>query len=105
MNTDLSTFAVIKHTNVCGIAQRKNVSEAFSAALAGDPESAFGGVLISNSTIDLKTAEALKDLFIEVLIAPAFDDDALPVLKVKKNRIILKLKGIPQKKKNKQKRY
>ena len=91
-DTDLSTFAVIKHTNVCGIAQRKNVPEAFSAALAGDPESAFGGVLISNSTIDLKTAEALKDLFIEVLIAPAFDEDALPVLKVKKNRIILKLK-------------
>ena len=94
--TDLSTFAVIKHTNVCGIAQRKNISEAFSAALAGDPESAFGGVLISNSTIDKTTAEALKDLFIEVLIAPDFDEDALPLLKSKKNRIILKLQEFPK---------
>ena len=65
-----STFAIIKHTNVCGIAQRQNVSEAFSAALAGDPESAFGGVLISNTPIDKKTAEAVKDLFFEVLVAP-----------------------------------
>ncbi len=94
-DADETTFAVIKHTNVCGIAQRKNVSEAFAAALAGDPESAFGGVLISNSTIDVKTAEALKDLFIEVLIAPAFDEDALPLLKIKKNRIVLKLKKFP----------
>jgi phosphoribosylaminoimidazolecarboxamide formyltransferase/IMP cyclohydrolase len=93
---DLVTFAVIKHTNVCGISQRKNVSEAFSDALAGDPESAFGGVLISNSAIDKQTAEALKDLFIEVLIAPAFDEDALPVLKAKKNRIILKLNQFPK---------
>lgn len=91
-----TTFAVIKHTNVCGIAQRKNVSEAFSAALAGDPESAFGGILICNSSIDLKTAEALKDLFIEVLIAPAFQEDALAVLTGKKNRIILKLKNFPK---------
>jgi phosphoribosylaminoimidazolecarboxamide formyltransferase/IMP cyclohydrolase len=95
-DADDTTFAVIKHTNVCGIAQRKNVSEAFTAALAGDPESAFGGILISNSSIDLKTAEALKDLFIEVLIAPEFDEDALPVLKSKKNRIILKLKNFPK---------
>jgi phosphoribosylaminoimidazolecarboxamide formyltransferase / IMP cyclohydrolase len=91
-----STFAIIKHTNVCGISQRQNVSEAFSAALAGDPESAFGGVLISSSPVDKKTAEALRDLFFEVLIAPAFDEDALPVLQVKKNRIILKLKGFPK---------
>ena len=97
--TDISgkvTFAIFKHTNVCGIAQRNNVSEAFTAALAGDPESAFGGVLIANSSIDKKTAEALKDLFFEVLIAPAFDEDALPVLQVKKNRIILKLKAFPK---------
>jgi len=91
-----TTFAIIKHTNVCGIAQRKNVSEAFSAALAGDPESAFGGVLISNSAIDKKTADALKDLFFEVLIAPDFDEDAIPVLEAKKNRIILKLKEFPK---------
>ena len=95
-DSDNATFAVIKHTNVCGIAQRENVSEAFAAALAGDPESAFGGVLITNSAIDLKTAEALKDLFIEVLIAPDFDEEALPVLKSKKNRIILKLKEFPK---------
>ena len=93
---DDATFAVIKHTNVCGIAQRKNVSEAFSAALAGDPESAFGGILISNSAIDKTTAETLKDLFIEVLIAPDFDEDALSLLKSKKNRIILKLKEFPK---------
>ncbi len=93
-----TTFSIIKHTNVCGIAQRNNVSEAFSAALAGDPESAFGGVLISNNSVDKTTAEALKDLFFEVLIAPAFDEDAIPVLQSKKNRIILKLKEFPQEK-------
>lgn len=94
--SDKVTFAIFKHTNVCGIAQRNNVSEAFAAALAGDPESAFGGVLITNSSIDKKTAEALRDLFFEVLIAPAFEDDALPVLQAKKNRIILKLKAFPE---------
>ena len=91
-----TTFAIIKHTNVCGIAQRKNVPEAFSAALAGDPESAFGGILISNKPIDKTTAEQLKDLFFEVLIAPSFDKDALPVLEVKKNRILLQLKKFPE---------
>lgn len=90
-----TTFAIIKHTNVCGVAQRKNVSEAFSAALAGDPESAFGGVLISNKPVDKTTADLLKDLFFEVLIAPGFNEDALPVLQAKKNRIILKLKKFP----------
>lgn len=91
-----TTFSIIKHTNVCGIAQRDNVADAFSAALAGDPESAFGGVLISNSNVDKKTADALKDLFFEVLIAPGFDEDALPILQAKKNRIILKLKDFPE---------
>lgn len=86
------TFAIFKHTNSCGVAQRENVSQAFSDALAGDPESAFGGVLICNASIDRKTAESMKDLFFEVLIAPAFDEDALSVLQAKKNRIILKLK-------------
>lgn len=90
-----TTFAIIKHTNVCGIAQRKDVSEAFAAALAGDPESAFGGVLISNKPVDRTTADLLKDLFFEVLIAPGFNEDALPVLQAKKNRIILKLKKFP----------
>jgi phosphoribosylaminoimidazolecarboxamide formyltransferase/IMP cyclohydrolase len=95
-DSSLATFAIIKHTNVCGISQRENVADAFADALAGDPESAFGGVLISNSAIDKKTAEALKDLFFEVLIAPAFNEDALPVLEIKKNRIILKIKEFPK---------
>ena len=91
-----SVFAIIKHTNVCGISQRKSVPEAFADALAGDPESAFGGVLISNKSVDKATVELLKDLFFEVLIAPEFNDDALHLLQVKKNRIILKLKKFPQ---------
>jgi len=97
-DSSLVTFAIIKHTNVCGISQRENVADAFADALAGDPESAFGGVLISNSAIDKKTADALKDLFFEVLIAPAFHEDALPVLQIKKNRIILKIKEFPSEK-------
>jgi phosphoribosylaminoimidazolecarboxamide formyltransferase/IMP cyclohydrolase len=88
-------FAIIKHTNVCGIAQRKTVKESWDAALAGDPESAFGGVLVSNGTIDKSTAEAINEIFFEVLIAPAFNEDALTVLKSKKNRILLKLKSQP----------
>ncbi|MEO9144156.1 MAG: bifunctional phosphoribosylaminoimidazolecarboxamide formyltransferase/IMP cyclohydrolase [Ginsengibacter sp.] len=95
-DSSISTFAIIKHTNVCGIAQRKNVSESFSAALAGDPESAFGGVLISNNPVDKVTASLLKDLFFEVLIAPSFEEEALPILEAKKNRILLKLKGFPK---------
>jgi phosphoribosylaminoimidazolecarboxamide formyltransferase / IMP cyclohydrolase len=89
---DQVTFAVIKHTNVCGIAQRVNINEAFNAALSGDPESAFGGVLIANASIDKKTADALNGLFFEVLIAPGFDADALEILQSKKNRILLKIK-------------
>jgi len=90
------TFAIIKHTNVCGISQRENISEAFDGALAGDPESAFGGVLIANASIDIKTANTLNTLFFEVLMAPGFDDDALEVLQSKKNRILLKMKHVPQ---------
>ncbi|MEO6905705.1 MAG: bifunctional phosphoribosylaminoimidazolecarboxamide formyltransferase/IMP cyclohydrolase [Ginsengibacter sp.] len=90
-----TTFAIIKHTNVCGIAQRENVSEAFADALSGDPESAFGGVLISNKPVDKATADLLKDLFFEVLIAPDFNEDSIPLLQIKKNRIILKLKEFP----------
>ena len=98
-----SIFAIIKHTNVCGIAGRETVSESFSAALAGDPESAFGGVLISNTHIDIATAGLLKDLFFEVLIAPGFDEDALSLLIAKKNRIILRSKEmvtVPQQSKS-----
>ncbi|MBO9635274.1 MAG: bifunctional phosphoribosylaminoimidazolecarboxamide formyltransferase/IMP cyclohydrolase [Chitinophagaceae bacterium] len=82
-------FAIIKHTNVCGIASRPTVKEAWDAALAGDPESAFGGVLVCNKAIDKATADAINEIFFEVLIAPAFDEDALAVLKSKKNRILL----------------
>jgi phosphoribosylaminoimidazolecarboxamide formyltransferase / IMP cyclohydrolase len=85
-------FAIIKHTNVCGVASRKSVKESWDAALAGDPESAFGGVLVCNGVIDKATADAINEIFFEVLIAPAFNEDALSVLKSKKNRILLKLK-------------
>ncbi len=84
-------FAIIKHTNVCGIAVRSTVKESWDAALAGDPESSFGGILVSNGTIDLATAKAIQEIFFEVLIAPAFDEDALVVLKSKRNRILLQL--------------
>ncbi len=83
-------FAIIKHTNVCGVAQRPTIKESWDAALAGDPESAFGGVLVCNGTINKATAEAINEIFFEVLIAPAFDDDALTILKSKKNRILLR---------------
>ncbi len=93
-----TTFAIIKHTNVCGVAQRATVAEAWVAALAGDPESAFGGVLVTNGTIDEPTAHAINELFFEVLIAPAFDETALSILKSKKNRILLQLNSLPQEK-------
>jgi len=83
------TFAVLKHNNACGIAQRKTVLNAYLDALAGDPVSAFGGILISNTTIDLPTANEIHKLFCEVVIAPSFSDEALEVLKGKKNRILL----------------
>lgn len=83
------TFAVLKHNNACGIATRANIHDAWTDALAGDPVSAFGGVLIANRTIDCATAEDINKIFFEVIIAPGFDDDAMAVLKQKKNRIIL----------------
>lgn len=89
------TFSIIKHTNVCGIASRATLKEAWDAAHAGDTESAFGGVLACNTTVDKQTAEAISEIFFEVLIAPAFDEDALTVLKSKKNRILLQQKNKP----------
>jgi len=85
-------FAIIKHTNVCGVASRPTVKESWAAALAGDPESAFGGVLVCNATVDVGTANAINEIFFEVLIAPSFDVDALEILKTKKNRILLRQK-------------
>lgn len=83
-------FAIIKHTNVCGIALRHSVHQAWTAALAGDPESAFGGVLVCNGIIDKETAGAINDIFFEVLLAQGFEAGALDLLKTKKNRILLK---------------
>jgi phosphoribosylaminoimidazolecarboxamide formyltransferase / IMP cyclohydrolase len=88
-----TTFAIIKHTNVCGIAMREEVSEAWKYALAGDPESAFGGVLVCNAKIDVATAQAINEIFFEVLIAPSFAEEALKIIKSKKNRILLQLKN------------
>jgi phosphoribosylaminoimidazolecarboxamide formyltransferase / IMP cyclohydrolase len=87
------TFAIIKHTNVCGVAQRSTVKEAWDAALAGDPESAFGGVLVCNEAVDIATANAINEIFFEVLIAPSFDGEALKILRSKKNRILLQQKN------------
>ena len=84
-------FGIIKHTNVCGIAAKASVKDSWDAALAGDPESAFGGVLVCNGTIDAATANAINEIFFEVLIAPAFDEEALQILKSKKNRILLQM--------------
>jgi phosphoribosylaminoimidazolecarboxamide formyltransferase/IMP cyclohydrolase len=86
-----AVFAIIKHNNVCGAAAAETVHLAWEKALAGDPESAFGGVLVTNASIDLATATAIQEIFFEVLIAPAFDENALPVLQSKKNRILLQL--------------
>ena len=93
------TFAILKHTNACGVASRDNIFDAYLAALAGDPISAFGGILISNKEIDVPTAEKINELFYEVLIAPSFLPSALDILQSKKKRIILKLKAYPDQKK------
>lgn len=84
-------FGIIKHTNVCGAAKRNSTFEAWQAALAGDPESAFGGILITTGRVDAATASAIQELFFEVLLAPAFDEDAWRILTTKKNRILLQL--------------
>lgn len=86
---DELTFAILKHNNACGLASRSTLLEAWKDALAGDPVSAFGGVLITNGVVDKKTAEAINEIFFEVIIAPDYDVDALEVLGQKKNRIIL----------------
>ena len=90
--SDAPTFAILKHNNACGLAQRDTLHQAYVDALAGDPVSAFGGVLISNSEIDIATAEEIHKLFCEVVIAPSFSAKAEALLKGKKNRILLVLK-------------
>ncbi len=88
-NEKKAVFGIIKHTNVCGMAIRETLKEAWDAALAGDPESAFGGVLVCNKKLDEATASSISELFFEVLIAPGFDEKAFQILQAKKNRILL----------------
>ena len=87
------TFAILKHTNACGLASDSKLLNAWKKALAGDPVSAFGGVLISNTAIDLETAQEINKLFFEIILAPDFEKSALEILKTKKNRIILQAKS------------
>ena len=91
---DEITFAILKHMNPCGLASRPTVLEAWKDALAGDPVSAFGGVLITNAVVDRAVAEEINKLFFEVIIAPDYDVDALQILGQKKNRIILVRKDV-----------
>lgn len=92
------TFAILKHNNACGVASRETILEAWKDALAGDPVSAFGGVLICNRDIDALTAKEINNLFFEVILSPSYSNEALDILKSKKNRIILKLNdfNLPQ---------
>lgn len=90
---DEPTFAILKHNNPCGLASRGTIAEAYEAALAGDPVSAFGGVFVSNRPIDVKTAEEMNKMFFEVCVAPGYEEGVLDILFSKKNRIVLKLKS------------
>ena len=84
-----TTVAVLKHNNACGLASRPVLKQAWIDALAGDPVSAYGGIIVSNAIIDAETAEEIHKIFFEVIIAPGYTDDALDILKQKRNRIIL----------------
>lgn len=86
---DEPTFAILKHNNACGLASRDNLMDAWKDALAGDPVSAFGGIIITNRQVDEETANEINQLFFEVIIAPSYDDKAMELLKSRKNRIIL----------------
>lgn len=88
------TFVIMKHNNACGLATRPVLADAFKAALAGDPVSAFGGVHVTNRPVDLATAQEMNQVFIEVCIAPGYSDEALEVLKQKKNRVILVMNDV-----------
>ncbi len=89
-----ATFAILKHNNACGLASRSKLIDAWKDALAGDPTSAFGGVLITNTTVDIATAEEINKLFYEVIVAPAYEPAALELLKLKSKRIILQQKTV-----------
>jgi phosphoribosylaminoimidazolecarboxamide formyltransferase / IMP cyclohydrolase len=88
------TFAILKHNNACGLATKNSILEAYNTALACDPTSAFGGVLISNTKIDVATANEINKLFCEVVVAPSYDEEAISILSEKKNRIILLQKEV-----------
>lgn len=90
---DETALAILKHNNACGMACRPTVKEAWEAALAADPVSAFGGIVVTNRTVDKAAAEAINSIFFEVIIAPSYDKEALDILSQKKNRIILVLKS------------
>lgn len=91
---DTTTVAILKHNNACGLASRESVKEAWTEALAGDPVSAFGGIIITNATVDADAAEEMGKIFSEVVIAPDYSPSALEILRQKKNRIILKRKEV-----------
>lgn len=86
------TVGILKHNNACGIASRESLTEAWKAALAGDPVSAYGGIIVTNQTIDPQMAAEADKIFFEIIIAPGYDPEALEILKHKKNRIILQRK-------------
>lgn len=90
---DETTVAILKHNNACGLASRPNLSDAWKDALAGDPVSAFGGIIITNRPIDTATAKEMNNIFFEVVIAPSYEAEALEVLFQKKNRIVLAFKN------------
>ena len=93
---DAPTFAILKHTNACGVATKKTLLEAWKAALASDPISAFGGILVCNKKVDVATAQEISKLFYEVILAPEYDADALAVLCAKKQRIVVRVKNFEQ---------
>lgn len=94
LDASKSYYSIIKHTNVCGLAYGKDSLDAWQRALAGDPESAFGGIIATNRKVDAAVANAIQEIFFEVLIAPSFDEEALNILKQKKNRILLQLNSL-----------
>ncbi len=89
------TVAILKHNNACGLATRHTLAQAWADALAGDPVSAFGGVIITNAPVDAAAAEEINKIFFEVIIAPEYSEDAMAILTQKKNRIILRRKACP----------
>lgn len=91
---DETSLAILKHNNACGMASRPTVKQAWDAALAADPVSAFGGIVVTNRQVDKEAAAAINDIFFEVIIAPGYDDEALAILTQKKNRIILVQKPV-----------